>query len=65
MESNKEFRECGKCGFYSKKLGRCTNGKINPNTIKGGIDAAQFMGIYYICDYCQFKLKITEGLKNG
>ena len=36
-------------GMYSFPLHRCKLGKINPRTIKGGIEAAKFMGIDYIC----------------
>jgi len=41
--------KCSKCPAYSFKLSRCKQGKINPPTIKGGIQAASFMGISYIC----------------
>ncbi len=41
--------KCSKCPNYSKQLGRCKQGKINPKTIKGGIEAVKVMGISYIC----------------
>ena len=51
-------------GFYSFALKRCTLGKINPRTIKAGVQAAEFMGMNYICSLCtlwnRIQLKILE-----
>jgi len=40
---------CSKCEYYSRGLSRCTLGKINPPTIKGGLNAIRYMGLGYIC----------------
>ena len=53
---------CTKCSDYSYSLKRCTRGMINPKTIKGGVEAARFMGLGYICDLCDIKPKIMEKL---
>jgi len=42
-------QRCSKCVYYSFPLRRCRFGKINPRTIKGGVSAAQIMGISCIC----------------
>jgi len=47
-------------GFYSRSLGRCTLGKINPRTIKGGVEAVGFMGNNYICALNVLRNKIIE-----
>jgi len=54
--------KCTKCQWYSYSLRRCRNGKINPRTIKGGVEAASFMGLDYICNYCDLKTKIRNKL---
>lgn len=54
--------KCSECMSYSFKLGRCRNGKINPRTIKGGVEAAKFMGISYICLEAPHRAKIIERL---
>ena len=41
--------KCSKCQHYSRGVGRCLLGKINPPTLKGGADAMRFMGIGYVC----------------
>jgi len=50
------------CMSYNHKLRRCSSGKINPKTIKGGVSAAEVMGISYICPWCPLKDKIWEAL---
>ena len=45
-------------GFYSYSLNRCTLGKINPRTIKGGVEAASYMGMSYICAHNVLRNKI-------
>lgn len=58
---------CTKCSEYSYSLRRCILGKINPKTIKGGIEAAELMGISYICNLCDLKdkirIKLNEKIK--
>ena len=51
---------CSSCLKYSYKLSRCIDGKINPRTIKGGVDAARFMGLGYICQLSPIKAKIVK-----
>jgi len=53
---------CTKCDQYSYSLRRCKLGKINPKTIKAGVESARFMGISYICGLCELKIKIKEKL---
>lgn len=40
---------CGKCNNYSRSLGRCLQGMVNPPTIKGAVQCASLMGLSYIC----------------
>lgn len=54
--------KCTKCDQYSYSLRRCKLGKINPKTIKGGLDAARLMGMGYICSKCSLYDKILEKL---
>jgi hypothetical protein len=54
--------KCSKCEHYSYQLSRCRLGKINPRTIKGGIDAVKWMGISYICLLSPLRAKIIAGL---
>lgn len=54
---------CSTCKIYSRKLGRCANGKVNPRTIKGAAEAARIMGISYICNIDKMKDKVIEVLK--
>jgi hypothetical protein len=56
---------CTKCHLYSFQLSRCKAGKINPKTIKGGVDAARFMGFSYICSLSPLKKKIMEKMVHG
>ena len=58
----REIRKCSKCRDYSFSLGRCVRGKINPPTIKGGLSAAQFMGLSYICPFAKHYEKIKKEL---
>lgn len=58
----REIRKCSKCGHYSRSLQRCLLGKINPPTIKGGVDAVRFMGFSYICGYAKYYDKIKAEL---
>jgi len=44
------MKTCSACESYNKGLGRCVYGKIIPKTIKGGAEAARWMGIDYICN---------------
>ena len=48
-------KKCSKCEYYSRSLGRCKLGKINPRTRKGAKDAASFMGWGYICGWNKWK----------
>lgn len=52
--------KCSKCFRYSRKLGRCLDGKIMPRTITGGVESAKLMGISYICGYSPLREKIKE-----
>ena len=58
--------KCSKCSRYSYSLRRCLDGKIRPRTIKGGMEAARFMGISYICgidsENHELKVKIATRL---
>ena len=54
--------KCGKCGSYSRQLGRCLQRKINPRTIKGGVEAADWMGLSYICVKSPLYKKVREKL---
>ena len=54
--------KCKECENYSYRLNRCLLGKINPRTIKGGVEAAQFMGLSYICYLATHREKIIERL---
>jgi hypothetical protein len=55
--------KCSKCEHYSYSLQRCKLGKINPRTIKGGIDAVKWMGLSYICYLSPLQAKIIAALK--
>lgn len=55
--------KCTKCREYSFKLRRCKLGKINPTTIKGGLEAVRFMGLSYICHLSPLRRKITDRLQ--
>jgi hypothetical protein len=61
--------KCTKCEYYSFPLRRCKLGKINPPTIKGGVEAARIMGLDYICAYGEEntakKGKIIDKLTKG
>ena len=59
------MKGCSVCAQYSRQLLRCKMGKINPRTIKGGVDAARFMGISYICYFSPLKQKIIQRLTEG
>jgi len=54
--------KCSKCEHYSYSLQRCKLGKMNPRTIKGGIEAAKWMGLSYICLLSPLRAKIIAGL---
>ena len=41
--------KCSKCRYYSHGLQRCKLAKINPRTIKGGVEAMKIFGINYLC----------------
>ena len=57
---------CSECESYSYPLSRCIHGKLNPPTIKGGLEAAEFMGIRYICTMTVKGHKtIQQWLKNN
>ena len=56
----REIRKCSKCPEYSFSLQRCKQGKINPPTIKGGVQAAMIMGTSYICVWAKHYSKIME-----
>lgn len=61
--------KCTKCARYSYPLRRCLDGMIRPATIKGGVDAARFMGMSYICgidtENAQLKAKVAKKLNNN
>ena len=57
-----EIRKCSKCEHYSFALKRCKLGKINPPTIKGGVEAANIMGANYICRWSKYHSKIMTKL---
>jgi hypothetical protein len=57
--------KCSECQIYSFKLQRCKLGKINPKTIKGGVEAANLMGLDYICSSATHREKIAERLLEG
>ena len=54
--------KCSKCASYSRADHRCRNGKIQPPTIKGGVEAARIMGISYICVHSPLRAKIEKKL---
>lgn len=58
--------KCSKCAQYSFPLHRCKLGKIKPPSVKGGVEAALFMGLDYICacdeENAKLKAKIREKL---
>jgi len=58
-------RKCSKCEHYSYGLRRCRIGKINPPTIKGGLEAAKFMGISYICVWAKHYDAIRAKAQKG
>lgn len=45
-----KFKGCSKCDYYSRSLGRCKLGMINPRTFKAAKEASRIMGASYICD---------------
>ena len=63
---------CGKCRKYSRQLGRCIDGQVNPRTRKSTIEMAEMMGPSYVCvhnpwilDHLERKLtEIIERVKN-
>lgn len=55
-------KPCRECSTYSTKLKRCSIGKICPPTIKGGIDAVQWMGMSYICSKSPYYQKIFNAI---
>jgi len=57
--------KCSKCKEYSFLLRRCKLGKINPKSVKGGVDAAHIMGIDYICNLSELKSKIVEKMTSS
>jgi len=61
----REVRKCSKCPEYSFSLKRCKQGKINPPTIKGGVQAVSFMGMSYICVWAKHWDKIIESLRKS
>ena len=50
------------CSNWRRDVNRCALGKINPPTIKGGVDAAGVMGISYICGLTYRGHKVREKL---
>ena len=64
MEQTREIRKCSKCRDYSFYLQRCIKGRINPPTIKGGLSAAQFMGLSCICPFAKHYEKISNEFTN-
>ena len=53
---------CLRCGNYSRQLSRCKLGKINPKTVKGGIEAMRWCGIGYICDFDGMQYKVIKAM---
>lgn len=51
---------CTKCPSYSRKLRRCSNGKVNPPTRKGVKEAMTVMGVGYICSLSPWKIVVAE-----
>jgi hypothetical protein len=58
--TEREIRKCSKCEHYSYSIRRCKLGKINPPTIKSGVEAARFMGLSHICKYAKYYDKISD-----
>jgi len=56
--------KCTKCDQYSFALRRCKNGKINPKTRKGTVEAMVIMGLGYICNHCSWKRVAAEIILN-
>jgi len=56
--------KCSECTNYSFKVRRCTLEKINPKTIKGGIEAVRFMGLGYICHLNAKREQIKDEILN-
>lgn len=52
--------KCSKCMHYSYSLRRCKLGRINPTTIKGGVEAAKIMGLSYICLDSPLREKVSK-----
>jgi hypothetical protein len=40
---------------FSRALGRCIFGKVNPRTLKGAKQCVAFMGKDYICQFNRFR----------
>ena len=55
--------KCSKCRNYSTKVRRCMKGVINPSTIKGGVDAARWFGMNYICGVDEENLRKKENIR--
>lgn len=51
---------CGKCGQYSRQLGRCVLGYVNPRTKKGTKSCIEFAGANYVCRENKWKEAIVE-----
>ncbi len=47
---------------YDCSVRRCKFGKINPPTVKGGVEAVKWMGISYICQYANHRDAIVQKL---
>lgn len=58
----RKIRKCSECSRYPRPLLRCLDGKINPPTIKGGVDAVKLMGLSYICPFAKYYDKIKAVL---
>jgi len=57
------MKTCGKCMAYSRALGRCIGGKVNPRTKKATKTVMEFYGDngYTICDDNKWKAKLLRG----
>ena len=56
---------CGKCMKYSRSLGRCVDGMINPPTIKGAVAGAELFGISYICSVNGTRDKVAKRMSKS
>jgi len=59
-------RKCTLCPHWGgKALGRCKLGKINPRTVKGGLEAVRLCEVSYICSYAKHYEAIMKKLNES